>query len=163
MLDAVLEDVSLSFTARFRILLGTKHDGFRAVFTINLIQCLVEPFHLLMPLCVVVYEVGLNTIVRTDTHDDDACTLIVVALTEDALRASGSGLDNLLSGIGGGEKSFLRHIPILGQVFTEMVGVDEDADGLGHRFLLSQFLCTTGREVGDAGAQGIHIRHHARE
>ena len=103
MLDAVLEDVSLTLTIGFRILLGTQNDGFRAVFTINLIQCLVEPFHLLMPLSVVVDEVRLNTIIWTDAHDDDSSTLVVIALTENPLRASGSRLDDLLGRIGGGE------------------------------------------------------------
>ena len=103
MLNAVLEDISLTLTIRFSILLGTQNDGFRTVFTIDLIQHLVEPFHLLMPLSVVVDEVRLNAIVRTDAHDDDAGTLVVVALTEDALRATGSCLHDLLGGIGGGE------------------------------------------------------------
>ena len=163
MLNAVLEDIGLTLTIRFSILLGTQNDGFRTVFTIDLIQHLVEPFHLLMPLSVVVDEVRLNAIVRTDAHDDDSGTLVVVTLTEDALRTTGSGLHDLLGGIGGSEKSFLGHIPVLGQIFTEMVGVDEDEDGLGYRLLLPQLLGTSGREVGDAGAQSIHIRHHARE
>ena len=163
MLDAVLEDVSLTLTIGFRILLGTQNDGFRAVFTVDLIQCLVEPFHLLMPLSVVVDEVGLYAVVRTDAHDDDSGSFIVIALTENPLRATCSGLYYLLGGIGGSEKSFLGHIPVLRQVFAEMVGVNEDADGLGHRLLLSQLFGTAGCEVGDAGAQGIHIRHHARE
>ena len=44
-----------------------------------------------------------------------------------------------------------------------MVGVNEDTDRLGHRLLLSQFLGTAGSKVGDTGAQGFHIGHHARE
>ena len=132
MLNAVLEDVSLAFTTWLRVLLGTQYNSLRTEFTINLIQCLVEPFHLLMPLCVVINEVGLYTIVWTDTHDDDTGTLVVVALSEDAFRASGRRLNYLLSGISGGEKPFLGHVPVLGQVFTEMVGIDEDADGLSH-------------------------------
>ena len=132
MLDAILEDVSLSFTAWLCVLLGTQHNGFRAVFTINLIQCLVEPFHLLMPLSVVVDEVRLYAIVWTDAHDDDTGTLVVVALSEDSFRTSGSRLNNLLGGISRSQKPFLCHIPVLGQVFTEMVGVDEHADGLSH-------------------------------
>ena len=87
----------------------------------------------------------------------------MVALTENPLCASGSRLHDLLGGIGRGQESFLSHIPILGQVFTEMVGIDEDTNCLGYRLLLSQFLGTAGSKVGDAGAQGIHIRHHARE
>ena len=114
MLNAVLEDICLSFTAWLCILLGTQNDGFRTVFTIDFIQHLVEPFHLLMPLSVVVDEVRLNTIVRTDAHDDDSGTLVVVALTEDALHASGGGLNDLLSGIGWRQEPFLGHVPVLG-------------------------------------------------
>ena len=100
MLDAVLEDICLSFTAWLCILLRTQNDGFRAVFTVDFIQCLVEPFHLLMPLCIVIDEVRLNAIVRTDAHDDDSGTLVVVALTEDALCASDGRLNDVLGGIG---------------------------------------------------------------
>ena len=177
MLNAVLEDVSLELRSSLltlgrvqasltllslnrslghyllvRILLGTQNDGFRAVFTVDFIQCLVEAFHLLMTLCIVVDEVRLNAIVWTDAHDDDSSTLVVIALTEDALRTTGGGLHDLLGRIGGGEKSFLSHVPVLRQVFTEMVGVDEDTNGLGYRLLFSQLLGTAGSKVGDAGA-----------
>ena len=103
MLNAVLEDISLAFTTWLCILLRTQNDGFRAVFTVDFIQCLVEAFHLFMPLCIVVDEVRLNAIIGTDAHDNDSGTLVVVALTEDALCASDGRLNNLLSGIGGGE------------------------------------------------------------
>ena len=132
MLDAVLEDICLSFTALLRILLGSQNNGLRAKFTVDLVQSLVKPFHFLMPLCVVVNEVRLYAIIWTDTHDDDSCTFIVVALTEDSLCASGGHLYNLLGGISRSQKPFFGHVPVLGQVFTEMVGVDEDADGLGY-------------------------------
>ena len=49
-LDAVLEDVSSSFTLWLGVLLGAKDNGFGAVFTVDLIQSLVEAFHLLVAL-----------------------------------------------------------------------------------------------------------------
>ena len=149
MLNAVLEDISLAFTARLRVLLGTQNYSLGAVFTIDLIQCLVEPFHFLVPLSIVVDEVRLYAIVGTDTHDDDTCTLIVVALTEDPFRASGGRLHDLAGAVGRGEQPFLAHVPVLWQVFPEMVGVNEDADGLSHRLLLSELLGASGCIVAD--------------
>ena len=37
MLDTVFEDIGLSFTAWFLILLGTQNNGLRAVFAVDLI------------------------------------------------------------------------------------------------------------------------------
>ena len=161
MLDAVPKDIGFTFTLGLGVLLGAKDKGFGTVLTIDLIQHFVEAFQLLVALCVVVDEVGLDARVGTDAHGDDASTLVVVALTEDAFHAARGGLHNLLGGIGGGEQSFLAHIPILWKVFTEVVGIDEDADGLGYGLLLAELLGTAGGEVGDAGAQGCQVCHHA--
>ena len=139
MLDAVLEDACLellSCTEIFftYILLGAEDNGFGAEFTINLINGLVETLHLLMSLCVVVDEVRLHAIVRTDSHDDDSGTFVVVALAEDPRGTPVGCLHYLLGGICRSQEPFLGHVPVLGQVFTEMVGVDEHADGLGLEF-----------------------------
>ena len=163
MLDAIPKDIGFTFTLGFGVLLGAQDKGFGTVLTIDLIQHFVETFQLLVALCVVVDEVGLDARVGTDAHDDDASSLVMVALTEDAFHAAGGGLHNLLGGIGGGKQSLLAHIPILWEVFTEAVGIDEDADGLGYGLLLAELLGTAGGEVGDAGAQGCQVSHHARE
>ena len=163
MLDAVLEHSCLSFTPFGGILLGTKDNRFRTIFAIDLVKCLVDTLQLLETLGIVIDEIGLYAIIRTDAHDNNASTLIMESLTEDSLHAPDGRLDNLLGGVGWSKESFLGHIPVLGQILTEMVGVDEDTDRLGHRLLLPEFLGTAGGKVGDAGAQRFHIDHHARE
>ena len=102
MLDAVSKDIGFTFTLGFGVLLGAKDKGFGTVLTIDLIQHLVEAFQLLVALCVIINEVGLDARVRTDAHNDDASPLVMVALTEDAFHAAGGRLHNLLGGIGGG-------------------------------------------------------------
>ena len=75
MLDAVLEDACLellSCTEFFLadVLLGGEDNGLGAVFAINLVDGFVETFHLFVALGVVVDEVRLHAVVRTDAHDD---------------------------------------------------------------------------------------------
>ena len=163
MFDAVPKDIGFTFTLGLGVLLGAKDKGFGTVLTIDLIQHFVESFQLLVALCVVVDEVGLDARVGTDAHDNDASSLVMVALTEDAPHAAGGCLHNLLGGVRRCKQSLLAHIPILWEVFTEMVGIDEDADGLSHRLLLAELLGTAGGKVGDAGAQGCQVSHHARK
>ena len=91
MLDAIPKDIGFTFTLGFGVLLGAKDKGFGTVLTIDLIQYFVEAFQLLVALCVVVDEVGLDARVRTDAHDNDASSLVMVALTEDAPHAAGDG------------------------------------------------------------------------
>ena len=79
---------------------------------------------------IVVDEIGLYAIVRTDAHYDDTSTLIMVALTEDTLRTAGRRLYNLLGGVRRCQESFLSHIPVLRQVFTKMVGIDKDGGAM---------------------------------
>lgn len=50
-----------------------------------------------------------DAVVGTDAHDDDTRTLVVVALTENPLCASGGRLHDLLGGISGSEKPFFGH------------------------------------------------------
>ena len=167
-LDAVLEDTCLhllpyAHVLLVGILLGAEDDGLGAVFAVDSVDGLVETFHLLVALCVVVDEVRLHTVVGTDAHDDDARTLVVVALTVDALDTPDGRLHDLLGGVGGRQQPLLAHVPVLGQVLAEMIGVDEHADGLRDGLLLAEFLGTAGGEVGDAGVQDVLVCHHARK
>ena len=91
MLDAVPKDIGFTFTLGLGVLLGAKDKGFGTVLTIDLVQHFVEAFQLLIAFRVIVDEVGLNTRVGTDAHNDDASSLVMVALTEDAPYAAGDG------------------------------------------------------------------------
>ena len=91
MLDAVPKDIGFTFTLGLGVLLGAKDKGFGTVLTIDLIQHLIEAFQLLIAFRVIVDEVGLNTRVGTDAHNDDTSSLVMVALTEDAPYAAGDG------------------------------------------------------------------------
>ena len=48
MLDAVLEDACFTPALGLGVLLGAKDKGLGTVFTVNLIQHLIEAFHLFM-------------------------------------------------------------------------------------------------------------------
>ena len=91
MLDAVPKDIGFTFTLGLGVLLGAKDKGFGTVLTIDLIQYFVEAFQLLIAFRVIVDEVGLDARVGTDAHDNDASSLVMVALTEDAPYAAGDG------------------------------------------------------------------------
>lgn len=130
--DGIGKDIGFTLSIFLRVLLGTEDNGLSTVFAVYLIQDLVELLHLLMTLCIIIDEVRLDAGVRDDTHDDDTGPFILVALPEDPLRTSGGRLYDLLGVVGRGEKPFLTHIPVLWQIFTEMVGVNEDTDALGY-------------------------------
>ena len=159
--DGIGKDIGFTLSIFLRVLLGTEDNGLSTVFAVYLIQDLVELLHLLMTLCIIIDEVRLDAGVRNDSHDDDASPFIVEALTKDPLRASGGRLDDLLGVVGGCEQPFLTHVPILGQVFPEMIGVNEDADGLGYRLLLPQLFGTPGRIVADMGTQIMNVSNHS--
>ena len=103
MLDAVLEDTCTPYSTRLGVLLRAEDDGFGAVLTIDFVDGFVYALHLVVALGVVVDKVGLYACIRTDTHHDDSGSLVVVALTEDALCASGGRLHYLLGGVRGRE------------------------------------------------------------
>ncbi len=160
-LDTVLEHASLALAAFGGVLLRAKDDGLRTVETVDLIQCFIELLHLLVTLSVIVHEVRLYAVIGTDAHDDDTSPLVVIALPEDSLRTPCGRLYNLLGVIGRSEQPFLRHVPVLREVFTEMVGINEYAYGLGHGLLTPQFLGTPGRKVADMCTYCREIGDHA--
>lgn len=130
MLDCIGENISFTFAVFLCVLLRGQDNRLSTIFTVDLIQHFVEFLHLLMTLRVIIDEVRLDAVVRDNTHDNNPSPLVMIALTEDPLRAVVCRLHNLLGVVGGREKSFLAHIPILGQILAEMVSVNEDADGL---------------------------------
>ena len=83
----------------------------------------IEAAHLLKLLGVDVEEVLLDGIAGTDSHDDDSCLLISVALPVNLFKHFACCLYDGGSAACGGDEPHLLIIPVLGEVFTERVGV----------------------------------------
>ena len=80
MLDAITEHACLTLAVFSCVLLRTKYDGFAAILAIDAVNDLVQPLQLLIAHRVVVQQIGLNGILRTEPHDQYACTLVLKAL-----------------------------------------------------------------------------------
>ena len=105
MFDGVGEDFCLTFAILLCVLLGTDDDGFGAVALVDAVDHFVKSFHLSDLLSGDIEEVLLDGAVRTDTHHDDACPLILHPLNEDPIQHLGGCLDNGDRGTGGGDES----------------------------------------------------------
>ena len=67
-------------------------------------------------------------------------------------------IDEVRSGEGN-----LCHIPILLQLWAEVVGINEYTHDMGYRLLTTQLLCTSYCKVGNMSAQGVEIVDHTIE
>ena len=90
---------SLSLAVFCGVLLGAKDNRFRAVFTVDLVECLVDAFQLLVPFGIIINEIGLYAVVGTNAHDDDTGTFIMEPLAVNPLQAFVGCLVNLLGAL----------------------------------------------------------------
>ena len=146
-LDGISEDVGTALAVGLGVLLGAENNGLGAMQAIDAVDDLVEAAHLLELLGIDVEKVLLDGAVRTNAHDNDACLLILVALTIDLPEHPVGCLDDADGGTGGGKEAYLLIVPVLCQVLAEHVGIQEHSNDRGHRLLLSQLLRTTGSIV----------------
>ena len=66
-------------------------------------------------------------------------------------------------GAGRSNEPLLQKVPILWQVFTKSICIQENTNDRGHRVLHSQLLSATGCIVRDMGTQRFYITYHTIE
>ena len=108
-------------------------------------------------------EVRLNGIVRTEIHDEHACTLILKACDIRPLEAVDSRIDDGLRTVRGCEQSFRLIHTILRQILAEVVCIDEDTHEARHTVLLAELGSASGGVVGHMGADIVHLCEHVRK
>jgi len=89
--------------------------------------------------------------------------LVLVALYENAVEHVVSRLNNGNRRTCWSDKPSFLKVPILCQVFTEGIGIDEYTNRGGYRILHSQLLCTTGCIVGNVSTKCVLVAYHAIE
>ncbi len=131
MLDGVGEDIGLSLAVATGVLLRTQNDGLGAIEPVDAVDDGIKAFHLLELLGVEVKQVQLDGNPRHNVHEDDPGFLVMVALTIHLLKHFESRLHNLDSAVGRHRKACFHETVILRQIFTERIGIEEDADDGG--------------------------------
>jgi hypothetical protein len=84
MLDGIGKDISPTLAILLRVLPAAYHYRFRTIQFIDSVDDSIQAFILLYLFCVDVEEVLLDRRLWRDTHHDDTCLLIWVALPKDA-------------------------------------------------------------------------------
>ena len=115
---------------------------------IDAVYHLIELPHLLYLLGIDIEQILLDGAIGPNAHDDYSGFLVMVAWAVDALQHVAGGTDNGYRATGGSDKPCFLEVPVLGEVFTKHIGIDEHSYDAGHRLLLAQFLGTAGSIVG---------------
>ena len=105
MFDGIGKDVSLSLAVLLSVLLTAKDNGLSSIDLVDAINDCIKSFHLFKQLSICVKQVLLNWTVRSNSHDDDTCFLIVIALTVELQKDFIGCFDNGDSRAGGGVRS----------------------------------------------------------
>jgi len=93
MLNGIGKDIGLSLTILLSILLRAEDYGLTSMQSVNPVNDLIEPLHLLELFSIDVEEVLLNRRVGTDSHDYHASLFILITFTIDFLQHLISRLD----------------------------------------------------------------------
>ena len=101
MFDGIGKDVSLSLTIFLSVLLTAKYNGLSSIDLVDAINDCIKSLHLFQTVQHLCQTVLLNWTVRPNSHDDDTCFLIVIALTVEFLMNFISCFDNGDSRAGG--------------------------------------------------------------
>ena len=163
MLDGIGKHIGLSLTILLSILLRAEDYGLTSMQPVNPVNDLVEPLHFLELFGIDVEEVLLNRRIGTDSHDYYTGLLILITFTKDLLQHLISRLDDSDAGAGRRNETLLQEIPVLWQVFTESICIQEYANDGGHRILHPQLFSTAGSIVRDMGSQRFYVPYHAIE
>ena len=127
MLDGIGKDVGLSLAVFLSVLLTAKHNGLGSIDLVDAVNDGIQSLHLLKLFRIRVEQVLLNWAVRPDSHDYYTCFLIVIALTVEVLKNLIGSFDNGDCRTGRRNEPHFLKVPVLGQVFTESIGVEEYA------------------------------------
>ena len=142
--NSVGKDIRLALPVLLCVLLRPDDNRLGAMQAIDTIYHLVQASHLLNGLCIRIEEILLNRTVRPDTHYDDTSLLVLVALTIDTLQHLAGSTHQGDCTIGRRDKPRLLEVPVLGQILTEHIGVEEHPHNRSDCLLLPQLLRTTG-------------------
>jgi len=135
-LDGIGKDVRFSLAIFLSVLLTSKNNGLCSIDLVDAINDCIQSLHLLKLFSICVKQVLLNWTVRPNSHDCYTCFLIVIALAIELLKNFIGSFDNGDCRAGGRDEPHFLKVPVLGQVFTESIGVEENAyDGCDRTLL----------------------------
>ena len=121
-LDGIGKDIGLAFTVGLGVLLGTNHDGLRAVALVEEVDGGIELLQFPDLPGIDIEEILLQGTARRDAVDDHSGALVLQALDEETVEQFRGCLHDGDSAVGGSDEPELLILPVLQQVFAEGIG-----------------------------------------
>ena len=125
MLDGIGKDLCFPFAIFLHVLLTAQHNGLRTIKFVDTVDDGIKFAHFLELFGIRIKQVLLNGTIWPNSHDNDTSFFVMVALTIELLKNFVGCLYYGDGAAGWGDEPHFLKVPVLWQVFTEDIGIEE--------------------------------------